>query len=102
MEKTAARRSLLDLGFEDGIEAVDEPSELQMSSRVADYQLGFVLGRSCVACVQHASRSAAAITAGKLAARYGVNLDDLVEAMGLPDELRRLIQETYAENRTTP
>ena len=100
MEKTAAQRSLLDLGFEDGIEAVNEPSELEMSSRVAAYRLGFVLVRSYAACVQHASRSAVAVTAGKLAARFGVKLDDLVEAMGLPDELRHLIQETYAENRS--
>ncbi|MGF6635372.1 DUF2623 family protein [Paraburkholderia sp. MM6662-R1] len=100
MEKTTSERALLDLGFEQGIEATEDPSELEMTSRVPQYRLGFVLGRSYVTCVQRASRTAAAATAGKLGARFGVKLDDLIEALGLPDELRCLIQDAYGENRT--
>ncbi|MGS1073527.1 hypothetical protein [Burkholderia glumae] len=99
MQQTVTPRTLLDLGFEHGIEATEDPTEFAMSSRVAEYRLGYVLGRSCVECMHRASRSAAAVTAGNLGARFGVKLDALINAMGSPDLDRRLIEEAYVDVR---
>lgn len=99
MQQTVASRTLLDLGFEQGIEATEDPTEFEMSSRVAEYRLGYVLGRSYVECVQRASRKAGAVKAGHLGARFGVELDALIKALALPDLDRCLIEEAYVDVR---
>jgi hypothetical protein len=86
-----------DLGFEHGVEAVEEPSHLEMSSRVPDYRLGYIVGRSYAVCVRRGSRVAAANVAGELAARFGVKLDDLLEALSITAENLRVIQDAYAK-----
>lgn len=89
-------QTLFDLGFEHGVEAGDDPSIFEMSSRVLEYRLGYVLGRSCSVCVQKISRREAACVAGALAARFDVPLKDILAAMVPQEEHVALVRDAYS------
>lgn len=88
--------SSFDLGFEHGAEADQDPSASEMNSRVPEYKLGYVLGRSYQEAVRHASHIALAIVAGKLGVRFGVGKNELLEGLRIPAAHERHIYEAYA------
>ncbi|WP_321935418.1 DUF2623 family protein [Paraburkholderia sp. J8-2] len=92
------RQTPFDLGFEHGAEAEEDPSALEFCSRVHEYQLGFIVGRSFSEAVKRASHAAAAATAGALGSRFGVKLDDVLEAMRMTDEHEHIIRQAYAHS----
>jgi hypothetical protein len=95
----SAHHSFFDLGFECGTDEEEELSELEFRSRVPEYQLGYIVGRSFSEAVKQASRRAGAVVAGELGRRYGVNLADLLSAMSLSDEQQQIVRLAYANER---
>lgn len=95
------RQTMFDLGFEHGAESEEDPTPLEFCSRVAEYQLGFVVGRSFSEAVRQANHKAAAATAGALGSRFGVSVNDLLSAMGLTTEQERIVRQSYAETGTS-
>lgn len=91
------RPTHFDLGFAQGSDAADDPSDLEMSSRVPEYRLGYVIGRGYSEAVKQANRDAGIVTASQLAARYKVQIEALLKAMGLLPEYEHLIRSTYTE-----
>ncbi|WP_321854646.1 hypothetical protein [Paraburkholderia tropica] len=89
--------SLFDLGFQDGSDADDDPPELHFRSRVFEYQLGFIVGRSFSKAVKQANHRALAETAGRLGTRYRVDEDALLTALGLPETLKNIIRQAYSQ-----
>ncbi|WP_321960063.1 hypothetical protein [Paraburkholderia sp. J7] len=79
------RQTLFDLGFAHGTDVDEDPSELEFRSRVREYQLGYIVGRSFGEAVKQASRRAAAVVAGELGWRFGVSLPELMAAMNLSE-----------------
>jgi hypothetical protein len=86
-----------DLGFEHGADSDEEPSTLELSSRVHEYKLGFILGRSFSASVKHTSHALAAVTAGALGHRYGISVDDVLCAMRLTVAHEQSIRQAYSD-----
>jgi hypothetical protein len=95
---TPERSTHFDLGFEHGIEATEEPSDLEMSSRVPDFRLGYIVGRSYSVCVRRGNRADAARVAGELAARFDVKLEALLEALGVTADNLRVIRDAFEKN----
>ncbi|MFM0122828.1 hypothetical protein P0D73_28700 [Paraburkholderia sp. RL18-101-BIB-B] len=94
-----ARQTSFDLGFEHGAEADEDPTPLELCSRVQQYQLGFIVGRSFSEAVKRANHATAAATAGALGSRFGVDLNDLLKTMRLSDEHERTIRQAYDDAR---
>jgi hypothetical protein len=88
-------KTLLQVGFESGIEAAEEPDAFEMSKYKQDYVLGFVVGRSLAQIVQTADRSAGALLAGELGVRYGVSRDALLAELEFPQEFKILLSNSY-------
>ncbi|BCQ22393.1 hypothetical protein NK8_05020 [Caballeronia sp. NK8] len=65
------------------MEAAEDPSAFEMSSRATPYKVGYVLGRSFYEAVKHGSHTAVAVTAGELGAKYGLSRSDLLAALNL-------------------
>lgn len=95
LQSVNGRQTPFDLGFEHDAEAEEEPSTLEFCSRIHEYQLGFIVGRSFSEAVKHANHAAAAATAGALGHRYGVKLDDLLQAMRLTADDELTIRQSY-------
>ncbi len=96
LQLICGRRTAFDLGFEHGVEAEEDPSAMEFGSRVHEYQLGFIVGRSFSEAVKLASHAAAAATAGALGSRFGIKVDDLLAAMSLNEEHQQIIRQAYA------
>lgn len=92
----SARKGFFDLGFEHGAEADEDPSELEFRSRVPEYQLGYILGRNFNQAVKQASWRAGAVMAEELGRRYGVDLEALLGAMALSEEMQQIVRRAYA------
>jgi hypothetical protein len=90
------RPSSFDLGFEHGAEADEDPSACEMNSRVPEYKLGYVLGRSYQEAVRNASHIALAIVAGELGVRFGVGKSELLDALRIPATHERHIHDAYS------
>ncbi|WP_455279054.1 hypothetical protein [Cupriavidus necator] len=87
-----------DLGFEHGAEADEDPSDLEFQSRVPAYQLGFIVGRSFSEAVKQANYLAVAATAGRLGARYGVDINDLLQALEVSVHHDQTIRQAYVQS----
>lgn len=93
------RQTPFDLGFEHGAEAEEEPTPLEFSSRVPEYQLGFIVGRAYSEATRRANHATAAATAGALGSRFGMDLHELLKAMRLNEDHERLIRQAYDDAR---
>jgi len=89
--------SLFDLGFEHGAEAAEDPTDIEFRSRVPEYQVGYIVGRSFSEAVRQVSYQTAISTAGKLGVRFGVSLEDLLKALRLTEADERHIREAYGQ-----
>ena len=96
------RQTAFDLGFEHGAEAEEDPSALEFCSRVHEYQIGFIVGHAFAQAVKLASHAAAAATAGALGSRFGIKVDDVLDAMRLTDEHQQIIRQAYANPDARP
>ncbi|WP_321817108.1 MULTISPECIES: hypothetical protein [unclassified Paraburkholderia] len=94
-----ASQTLFELGFEHGAEAEEDPGKLEFCSRVREYQISFVVGRAFSTAVKQASHKTAALTAGALRVRYGLTLSDLLLALTLSQEDKRVVRAAYTDAR---
>lgn len=94
-------RTPFDLGFEHGAETDEDAPMSEMNSRIVEYKLGYVVGRSYSTAVRQANLRDGATVAGELGAKYGVARDAIVAAMKLSMEHEAVLDEKYAEFRTS-
>ncbi|WP_343676679.1 DUF2623 family protein [Paraburkholderia heleia] len=80
---------IVELGFAAGADAPEAPDKTEMSKFKEAYALGFVAGFGTTESVRCMSRMAAATTAGTLASRYGLPVDDVLRVLALPPGIRR-------------
>ncbi|MBB2929013.1 DUF2623 family protein [Paraburkholderia silvatlantica] len=91
---------IVELGFAAGANAPEAPDKTEMSKFKEAYALGFVAGFSTAESVRRMNRMAAAATAGTLAARYGLPVDDVLRVLALPPEFGDALRAACdAENR---
>lgn len=90
-------KTLVDVGFEVGLDAADAPDANEMARYKQDYVVGFVAGQSISACVRRASRMAGAAEAGELGARYSIPLDRLLVELEFSSELVEQVRCAYDE-----
>lgn len=88
-------RLVFDLGFVDGAEAAEAPSVVEFSSRVREYQLGFIVGRSLSEAVRQTRHGAMLETAGLLGARFHIDFRELLAALKVSDEQADEIHRAY-------
>ena len=69
------------LGFEHGVEAEEDSSTAEMGTRIIEYKLGYIVGRSFGETVRQANLRVGAGVAGELGAKYGVDRAELVAAL---------------------
>lgn len=84
-----------DLGFEHGAESIEDPVDIDFRSRVSAYQVGFIVGRSYSESVKSAHYRTMAETAGRLGARFGIALEDLLVALNISTEQQQTIRQAY-------
>lgn len=99
IRKRPGTQTPFDLGFEHGAETDEDASMAEMNSRVVEYKVGYVVGRSYSEAVKQANLLVGATVAGELGAKYGLSRDALVAAMRPSTEHEAALYEKYAEFR---
>ncbi|MGB8417608.1 hypothetical protein [Paraburkholderia sp.] len=89
-------RTPVELGFEHGAEAVEDVPVFEIQSRVPEYRMGYVIGRSYGEAVRQVSLAAGFRLAAELAVRFDIDRDSLVQAMQMSAESIRIIDDEYA------
>jgi hypothetical protein len=90
-------KTLVEVGFEVGLDAAEAPDAYEMSRYKQDYVVGFVAGQCISTSVQRASRMAGASVAGELGARYSLPLDRLLVELEFSRELVERVRYAYEE-----
>lgn len=87
---------LFDLGFAAGTDIDEDLAPVEFCSRVMQWRLGFILGQSYHQAAKAGNLAVYAKTAGRLGALYGVNLDELLDALKFDDGQCEVIRHAYA------
>ncbi|APA84058.1 hypothetical protein BJG93_00560 [Paraburkholderia sprentiae WSM5005] len=96
-ENRSCQRSPFALGFEHGAEAVEDAPLHEIESRVPEYRIGYVIGRTYSEAIRQVSLEAGFKLAGALGARFDIDKADLVSALQVSAGCRRLIEEEYVQ-----
>jgi hypothetical protein len=93
------RRTPFDLGFEHGAEAVEDAPVFEIQSRVPEYRIAYVIGRAYGEAVRQVSLAAGYKLAGVLGVRFDIDKHELISAMHLSVDSKRIIDDEYAQAR---
>ena len=86
-------------GFSRGAAAMTDDPTTEIRSRVPDWRVGYVIGRSFSEAVKEGNVSELATTAGRLGAQYGVDVDRLLEALSFGEEQREVVRRAYGRGK---
>jgi hypothetical protein len=89
-------------GFSQGAVASEDLPTAEIRTRVPEWRIGYVVGRSYSEAVKEGSIREVAMTAGRLGAQYGVDVDDLLDALNFGDDQREVVRSAYAPTKSKP
>jgi hypothetical protein len=89
-------RRMFDLGFAAGVDIDEDLPVIELQSRVVQWQIGFSLGRGFALTAKAGKFDTCAMTVGRLGALYGIDLEALLDAIGVwADAQRDAVRRAY-------
>ncbi|SOE45668.1 Protein of unknown function [Burkholderia sp. D7] len=87
------------LGFSSGAAASTDDSTAEVRSRVPDWRVGYVIARAYSEAIKEGNAGELATTAGRLGAQYGVDVDQLLEALSFGDAQREVVRRAFSRGK---